>query len=167
MRVFSRTDGLGALSAGKSVTLLRNDTGGTLELNVAVSGGAAVRDDGNDLIISLPLDGSATINMLTGGSSVVKPGGALIIEKATVVGLYTPQLEIEQSDSIFFREVVSNANTIIAREMSYWANVMLMAGLGLSTVAGVSATATVNVSHDSINDIVSNTPDVGTLNIIG
>ena len=167
MRIFSRTDGLGALSAGKSVTLLRNDTDTNLELSITTTGDVTVRDDGDDLIVSLPFGGSATIKMLAGGSNVVKPGGALILEKTTAVGLYTPQLEIEQSDGVFFREIVSNANAIIAREMAYWANVTLLVGLGLSTVVGVSATATVDVSPASIEQIGSNMPDIGTLNVIG
>ena len=164
MRIFSRTDGLGALTAGKDVTLLVNDTADAIKFNVTTNTAASVSLVGADLVISLGLDGVASIRVADDGAQSLPAGGKLRIVKTTAVGLYTPQIEIEHSDPVQIREAASNANVIIAREMSYWSNVMLLCGLGLSTVAGVNASATVDISQGSIAKISSSS---GTLNIIG
>ena len=164
MKIFSRTDGLGALTAGKNVTLLVNDTAAPVKFNVTTNAAASVDLVGEDLVISLGLDGAISLHVADDGSFSLPAGGRLRVVKTTAAGLYTPQAEIDQSDPVFLREVVTNANTIIAREMSYWSNVMLLCGLGLSTVAGVAANATVDISQKSIAQIGQSS---GTLNIIG
>ena len=170
MYIVSKTDALGALGAAKSVVVFHNDSTDDIALNVITTGGATVTDSTDSVTIGMGLNSTAKVEVKANASHVVKPGGKLIITKLTAVGTYTPQAEVDWEDAVFLKQATINYNSIVSREMNYWHDVAIYAGLGLGSIAGMAATATVNVnklSDEALTQIENVDFGFGRVNVIG
>ena len=167
MKIISKTDALGTLTIGNvDVALFHNDTDSAITFNFTTNGKATCTAIGDDLIITMMLGGECSITQAAGGSFTVVPGGSLQLRKSVAVGAYTPIIEQEFGDSVWMKQIATNGNVLIDRVLNYWMQATQLAGLGLTTVAGITAAATVKVDKDSVNEIASSI-DVGTVNVVG
>ena len=154
MKILSKTDLFGALGYADQVTALTNDGEVALAFNIVSTGTVDITGGGDtDLIVSIGSGSSVSLTIMEGASHIVAPGGKLIIKKATAIGTYTLQAEIDWNDSVFLKQVTLNVNAVITREMSYRLAVTNMAILGVSSVADIASGATVKISDGSIKEI--------------
>ena len=164
MIISAKGDAFGATGYANSIDLFSNDTSAEIKFRAAITGTATVAVVGTDLVVSLTLGSTVSITIAEDGDKILPAGGKLVVKKSTSVALYTPQCLPEWSDPVFLKDVCVNANTIIAREMSYRLSLVTMGLLGVTTVADIAAGATVNISEKSLEAINGS---FGQLNVIG
>ena len=169
MRIRTKTDALGALViGGMEVILFRNDTTGPLTFNFSTNGeNASIVDEGN-LIITIKAGGDATLTLVEGGSYTLQAGAQLILKKPGLLAnpAFTPIIDQDWNDPVFMKQIVITANMAINRDATYWRDATLLASLGITSVAGIAAAATVNLSEESIQQISDET-QVGHWNFVG
>ena len=147
MIIRAETDAFGFLRSGAAITILQNDSAS--DIWIVVNGDPFdIVFDGDDALIEVSPSKSASFNLVqeNDGDFVIHPGGTLSIGKKSADGLYSLHGISSGNDSVMDLQLLALFNSIAERELNYAMNSMLLAALGLTSAASITAGAVMKVS---------------------
>ena len=147
MIIQAKTDAFGFLRSGATITILQNDSTSNIWLVWNGDPGENLGSD-TDILITVSPSKSASFALVRGdtGDIAIPPGGTLTVGKADSAGLYSLQGISSGNDSIMDVQLLTLFNAIAERELNYAMNSVLLAALGLTSAASITAGAVMKVS---------------------
>ena len=93
---------------------------------------------------------------------IIKPGDNVVIKKAVGNGAYVPEVIPDYMDPVALAGISQGIMTAILDAKTYWLSVLQFISTGLVSIPGiVGATAKVDVTQDSIDNIAEAVGDSG------